>query len=245
MTDCLWGDDEGITIEWSGLEFASVHDRGESPQWGLEETDWWHGGTEDPDLIRAPRGVWAGTDHFASRTVSWSGLLECEDRDMLLEEMRVLQSARGTSLRVWEEDLGRQAVCRKEQALVTPISDRFATYSVTVSLDDPLVSSIDELPVSPERMVRNEGSVRARPVVTVTGATGRPWVSIGEWSVRPPREITASETFIVDCRTESMYLGNSAVFPILPSYPSIRPGATTRIAVSAGTGTVDGVSAWI
>ena len=238
----LWPSDESITIEWAGLSFQSIHDRCESPQWGLEDTDWWNGGTWDPDVIRAPRGVWAGTDYAAARTVSWSGLLECADRDMLLEEMQALQSARGDTLRVWEVTEGRQASCRRGQVQVTPISDRHATYSVTVILDDPLVSSIDERPLG---AVTNLGTVRARPVVSVTAPGQRPTVTIGSWSTRAPRALSGSERFVVDCRTETLYLGGSAVFPILPSFPSIRPGATATISTSHGTGTVDGVSAWI
>lgn len=239
----LWPSDESITIEWAGLSFQSIHDRCESPQWGLEDTDWWNGGTSDPDVIRAPRGVWTGTDHAAARTVSWSGLLECADRDMLLEEMQALQSARGETLRVWEVAEGRQASCRRGQVQVTPISDRYATYSVTVILDDPLVSSVDDLPLN--RAVTNLGTVRARPVVSVTAPGARPTVTIGSWSTQAPRALSGSERFVVDCRTETLYLGGSAVFPILPSFPSIRPGATATISTSHGTGTVDGVSAWI
>lgn len=239
----LWPSDESITIEWAGISFQSIHDRCESPQWGLEETDWWNGGGSDPDTYRAPRGVWTGTDHFAARTVSWSGLLECADRDMLLEEMQALQSARGDTLRVWEVTEGRQAACRRGQVQVTPISDRYATYSVTVILDDPLVSSIDDLPLN--RAVTNRGTVRARPVVSVTASGQRPTVTIGSWSTRAPRNLGSGEVFTVDCRTETVYLGNDPVFPILPSFPSIRPGATATISTSHGTGTVDGVSAWI
>lgn len=238
----LWPSDESITIEWAGLSFQSIHDRCESPQWGLEDTDWWNGGTSDPDVIRAPRGVWTGTDHAAARTVSWSGLLECADRDELLEEMQALQSARGDTLRVWEVVEGRQASCRRGQVQVTPISDRFATYSVTVILDDPLVSSVDEVPLGP---VTNRGTVRARPVVSVTAPGQRPTVTIGSWSTQAPRNLEGSERFVVDCRTETLYIGGSAVFPILPTFPSIRPGATATISTSHGTGTVDGVSAWI
>lgn len=239
----LWPSDESITIEWGGISFQSIHDRCESPQWGLEDTDWWNGGTWDPDVIRAPRGVWAGTDHAAARTVSWSGLLECTDRDMLLEEMQTLQSARGDVLRVWEVVEGRQASCRRGQVQVTPISDRHATYSVTVILDDPLISSIDELPLN--RAVTNLGTVRARPVVSVTAPGQRPTVTIGSWSTQAPRALSGSERFVVDCRTETLYIGGSAVFPILSSFPSIRPGATATISTSHGTGTVVGVSAWI
>lgn len=238
----LWCGRDPITIEWSGLEFSSAHARGESPQWGLEDTDWWNGSSEDPETVRASRGVWTGSQHFASRTVSWSGLLECADRDMLLEEMRALQSGRGTSLQVWEAEKGRQATCRKSQTLVTPISDRYATYSVTVVLDDPLVSSIDDAPLGP---VTNVGSVRARPVVRVTAPGQRPTVRIGSWSTRAPRALSGNEVFTVDCRTETLYLGSAAVFPILTSFPSIRPGATATVSTSHGSGTVDGVSAWI
>ena len=239
----LWPSDESITIEWGGISFQSIHDRCESPQWGLEDTDWWNGGTSDPDVIRAPRGVWTGTDHAAARTVSWSGLLECADRDELLEEMQTLQSARGDVLRVWEVVEGRQASCRRGQVQVTPISDRYATYSVTVILDDPLISSIDELPLN--RAVTNLGTVRARPVVSVTAPGARPTVTIGSWSTQAPRALSGSERFVVDCRTETLYLGNDPVFPILPSFPSIRPGATATVSTSHGSGTVDGVSAWI
>ena len=157
--------------------------------------------------------------------------------------MQALQSARGDVLRVWEVVEGRQASYRRGQVQVTPISDRYATYSVTMILDDPLVSSIDDLPLN--RTVTNLGTVRARPVVSVTAPGQRPTVSIGSWSTRAPRNLEGSERFVVDCRTETLYLGGSAVFPILPTFPSIRPGATATISTSHGTGTVDGVSAWI
>lgn len=238
----LWPSTESITFEWGGLSFQSIHEPCESPQWGLEETDWWDGGGEDPDTIHAPRGVWVGEQHFSTRTVSWSGLLEACSREELLEEMQALQSARGTVLDVWEVGLGRRAVCRKGQVKITPLSDRHATYSVMVILDDPLVSSIDERPLG---AVTNLGTVRARPVVSVTAPGQRPTVTIGSWSTRAPRALSGSERFVVDCRTETLYLGGSAVFPILPTFPSIRPGATATISTSHGTGTVDGVSAWI
>lgn len=238
----LWPSDESITIEWAGISFQSIHDQCESPQWGLENTDWWNGGTSDPDTYRAPRGVWTGTDHFAARTVSWSGLLECADRDMLLEEMQALQSARGTVLDVWEVGLGRRAECRTGQVQITPLSDRHATYSVMVILDDPLVSSIDEMPLG---AVTNRGTVRARPVVSVTAPGARPTVSIGSWSIQAPRALVGSEVFRVDCRTETLYIDGSAVFPVLAEFPTIAPGATATIATSHGTGAVDGVSAWI
>lgn len=241
----LWPSDESITIEWGGLSFQSIHDRDESPRWRLGGTDWWNGGTTDPDTIRAPRGMWVGEDHFAARTVSWSGLLKCADRDELLEEMQALQSAHGTTLRVWEVVEARQAACRRGQVQVTPISDRHATYSVTVILDDPLISSIDGLVLDRSVKVTNRGAVRARPVVSVTASGQRPTVTIGSWSTRAPRNLSSGEVFTVDCRTETVYLGNDPVFPILPSFPSIRPGATATISTSHGSGTVDGVSAWI
>lgn len=237
-----WCGRDPITIEWSGIDFASRYELDRYPRWVLRETDWWNGSAEDPDTVRAPRGVWTGTQHFASRTVSWSGMLQCTDRDMLLEEMRALQSGRGTSLRVWEAEEGRQATCRKSQTLITPISDRYATYSVTVVLDDPLVSSIDEAPLGP---VTNAGAVRARPVVSVTAPGARPTVSIGSWSIQAPRTLSGGEVFRVDCRTETLYIDGSAVFPVLAEFPTITPGATATIATSHGTGTVDGVSAWI
>lgn len=238
-----WCVEDGITFEWSGIEFSSQRVWGESPQWGLGEADWWDGGVQDSETFRAPRGQFVGEPHEAARTVSWSGLLKCGSRADLLEAMRDLRSARGTVLRVWEVDEGFQASCRKAQVQVTPLSDRYATYSVTVVLDDPLVSSIDELPLN--RAVTNRGTVRARPVVSVTAPGARPTVTIGSWSTRAPRALSGSERFIVDCRTETLYLGNDPVFPILPTFPSIRPGATATVSTSHGTGTVDGVSAWI
>lgn len=234
-----------ITIEWSAMEFSSRHAIDESPQWGLGDTDWWDGGSEDPDTIHAPRGVWVGEQHFSTRTVSWSGLLEACSREQLLEEMQALQSARGTTLDVWEVDLGRRAECRKGQVQITALSDRYARYSVMVILDDPLVSSIDAMSVDRSRMVTNLGSVRARPVVTVTAPGARPTVTIGSWTVQAPRALSGSETFTVDCRTGTLYLGTDPVFPVLVDFPSIRPGATAEIATSHGTAIVDGVSAWI
>lgn len=245
MWKTFWRRDEPITIEWSGLEFSTRHDRFTSPRWILRDTDWWNGTTQDSDQIRAPRGVWVGTEHHAPRTVSWSGLLECESRDDLIEEMRGLQGAHGTTVRVWETDMEREATCRRSQALVTPISDRYATFSVTVVLDDPLVSSIDEIPVDRSVKVTNRGSVASRPVVRVSASGARPRVSIGSWTVQPSRNLTSGEVFTVDCRTGTLYLGNAAVFPVLTEFPSIAPGATVTVSTSHGSGTVDGVSAWI
>ncbi|WP_087483533.1 hypothetical protein [Brachybacterium massiliense] len=240
-----WCEDDDVSIEWAGIEFSSRHDRFEYPKWKLRETDWFNGSADEPEKTRAPRGMWAGASHFASRTVSWSGILECESSVELVDEMRALQGARGDSLKVWEVDVGRQAVCEKVQTQITRLSDRFARYSVVVVLDDPLISSIDELSLAPSRAVTNHGAVRARPVVSVTAPGQRPTVTIGSWSTRAPRNLGAGEVFTVDCRTETIYLGGSAVFPILPAFPSIRPGATATISTSHGTGTVDGVSAWI
>ena len=242
----LWPSDESITIEWAGLSFQSIHDRCESPQWGLEDTDWWNGGTSDPDVIRAPRGVWTGTDHAAARTVSWSGLLECADRDEMLEEMQALQSARGDTLRVWEVVEGRQASCRRGQVQVTPISDRYATYSVTVILDDPLVSSVDELVLNQSVTVRNIGSVPSWPRVTVNGPTAAgPVVKIGSWSTQAPRALGHGEEFVVDTRQGACFVGGSMVFPVLATLPSIPVGETVTISTDRGVGSVEGVSAWL
>lgn len=243
MWDLLGG--EEISFEWAGLVFASRHEQCESPKLRISRTDWWNGGEEDPETFRAPRGVWTGGDHFDSRTVSWSGTLRCSDREELLEELRQLRSARGADLKVWESGFGSQVACRRGQVQVTAVSDRLATYSVMVVLDDPLISSIDELSLAPSRAVTNHGVVRARPVVSVTAPGARPTVTIGSWSTQAPRALSGSERFVVDCRTETLYIGGSAVFPILPAFPSIRPGATATISTSHGTGTVDGVSAWI
>lgn len=240
-----WSVEDGVTIEWSGLTFGSRHYPDESPRWTIADTDWWAGGGEDTATIRAPRGQWTGSLHWDSRTVSWSGLIVCGCHDDLLEEMQALQSACGTSLVVDEAGLRRSAVCRKGSVQVTPLTERIATYSAMVVLDDPLVSSVDGIVLNRSADVTNRGSVRSRPVVTVTGTTTAPTVTIGSWSVKCPRALTSGESFTVDCQAGQLYISGTPVFPVLVDFPSIRPGATATISTSAGSGTVEGVSAWI
>lgn len=238
--------DDGIAFTWSGITFATRHLDGESPQWGVEDTTWWDGATLDSEELRAARGVLVGQEHYQPRVVSWSGLLETWSRDELIEQMQALQTAKGTRLEVWEQDLGRQASCRKVQTQVTAIGDRAATFSVSVQLDDPLLHSIDELELNQSVTVRNDGSTRSYPRVTVNGPTAAgPKVSIGSWSTTAPRALADGESFVVDTRQGDLFIGGSRVFPILADFPSISDGATVTISTDRGTGTVEGVSAWI
>lgn len=240
--------DEGITIEWGGIEFASRHLHGESPQWGLEETDWWHGALLDTDTINAGRGVLPLGEHYRPRTVTWTGDVETDTTESLLEEMTALQTARGTLIRVWEGHTGlhRQAACRPVQAQIDPMGNRSAVYTVTVQLDDPLLHSVDDLTLDRSVKVTNAGSTRSYPHVTVDGPTSAaPVVAIGSWSISAPRSLAAGEQMVVDCRESELWVGGSRVFPVMQAFPSLAVGATTTISTSRGKGTVQGVSAWI
>lgn len=240
--------DEGITIEWGGIEFASRHLHAEAPQWGLEETDWWHGALMDTDTINVPRGVLALAEHYRPRTVTWSGALDTYTTESLLEQMTALQTARGTMLRVWEGFTGlhRQAVCRPVQAQIDPIGDRSAVYTVSVQLDDPLLMSVDDQVLDPSVKITNTGTTRSYPLVTVDGPTsGAPKVTIGSWSVTAPRSLAAGEQMIVDCRESDLWVGGTRVFPLMKAFPSLAVGASTTISTSRGKGTVQGASAWI
>ena len=240
--------DQGISIEWSGIEFASRHLHGESPQWGLETTDWWHGATLATETVPARRGVTPLVERYAPRTVTWTGAIDTHSTESLVEEMTALQTARGTTLRVWEGFTGlhREAPCRPVQAQVDPVGDRSAVYTVTVQLDDPLLQSVDELVLDRTVTVKNAGTARAYPTVTVDGPTsGRPKVTVGSWSTTASRALAAGETFAVDCRQGALWLAGGPVFPVLQSFPSIAPGASVTITTDRGKGSVTGVSAWI
>lgn len=240
--------DQGISIEWGGIEFASRHLHGESPQWSIDGTDWWHGALLDTDTINAGRGVLPLGEHYRPRTVTWTGLVVAHSTESLLEEMTALQTARGTLLRVWEgpADLYRQAKCRPVQAQIDPVGDRVGVYTVTVQLDDPLLSSVDDLAMDSSVKVTNAGSARSYPHITVDGPTsGAPKVTIGSWSITAPRALTAGEQMVVDCRESELWVGGSRVFPVMQAFPSLAVGATATISTNRGKGTVQGVSAWI
>ena len=241
--------DQGIRIEWSGLEFSSLHLHGESPQWGLETTDWWHGATLATDTIDAPRGVLPLTERYAARTVTWTGAIDTHSTESLLDAMLALQTARGNRIRVWEGVTGlyREAPCRPVQAQVDPVGDKSAVYTVTVQLDDPLLQSVDDLAMNPSVTVKNVGTTASYPVVTLNGpTTSVPRVRIGSgWSIVPPRALKSGETMVVDCRESEYWVGGARVFPMLTAFPSIAAGESVTISTTHGKGTVQGVSAWI
>ncbi|GAB4094899.1 hypothetical protein GCM10028787_03740 [Brachybacterium horti] len=113
-------------------------------------------------------------------------------------------------------------------------------------LPDPLIHSIDELELNQSVSVRNAGNTRSYPRVTMVGPTAAgPKISIGSWSVTAPRALTDGETFIVDTRQQDLFIGGSRVFPILTDFGSISTGDTVTIRTDRGTGTAEGVSAWI
>lgn len=241
--------DQGISIEWSGIEFASRHLHGESPQWGLETTDWWHGATLATDTIEAPRGVLPLAERYGARTVTWTGDVDTYSTESLLEEMTALQTARGDRIRVWEGATGlyREARCRPVQAQIDPIGDRIAVYTVTVQLDDPLLQSVDDLVMDSSVTVTNRGTTASFPTVTVDGPTSSaPRVRFGSsWSIVSPRALRSGEQMVVDFRQSEYWVGGARVFPVLPAFPSLGVGESITISTTQGKGTVQGVSAWI
>lgn len=241
--------DRSITVELGGVEFKSVHVRDEWPEWGLEEiTGLWDSGPRDVETVRTGRGHRVVSDQAAPRLVTWRGLLEVSPHEeaplTLLAAMDEVRGLPGGVVRFLETDYGlyREGDCRVVEATVSPISDRHATYRVTVSLDDPLLYSADELTLPAS--ATNAGDHDAFPLVTVTGPASSPVVTIGGTSIPIGQSLTASQTAVVDCANGDVWVGNARRFPSVGSWPVIRPGQSVNISVSSGQGSVRRVSAW-
>ena len=238
-----------ITVELGGLEFKSVHVRNEWPEWGLEEiTGLWDSGPRDVETVRTGRGHRVVSDQSAPRLVTWRGLLEVSPHEeaplTLLAAMDQIRGLPDGVVRFLETDYGlyREGDCRVVEATVAPISDRHATYRVTVSLDDPLLYSADE--VALPGSVQNAGDHDAFPLITVQGPASSPVVTIGGTSIPVGQSLTASQTAVVDCANGDVWVGNARVFPSVSAWPVIRPGQSVSIAVSSGQGRARRVSAW-
>ena len=241
--------DRSITVELGGIEFKSDHMSGEWPEWGLGEiAGLWDSGPRDVETVRTGRGHRVVSDQLAPRVVTWRGLLTvAPHEDAPLTLLAAMDEVRGLTdgvVRFLETDYGlyREGDCRVVEATVTPLTDRHATYRVTVSLDDPLLYSADE--VTLPRSVQNAGDHDAFPLVTVQGPATSPVVTVGGTSIPVGQSLTASQTAVVDCANGDVWVGNSRVFPSVSAWPVIRPGQSVSIAVSSGQGRVRRVSAW-
>lgn len=238
-----------ITVELDGVEFKSEHVMGEWPQYRLGElSGWWERGPRDVETVQTGRGHRVVSDNPVPRLVSWRGLIKIPPFSIapltLLEAMDTLRGLSDGVVRVSETAYGllREADCRVTEARATAVSDRVATYTVTVSCDDPLLYSADELTLPAAGT--NAGDHDASPLITIQGPAPSPVVTVGGTSIPVGQSLTASQTAVVDCANGDVWVGNSRVFPSVSAWPVIRPGQSVSIAVSSGQGRVRRVSAW-
>lgn len=242
--------DRSITVELGGIEFKSDHVSGEWPEWGLEEiTGLWDSGPRDVETVRTGRGHRVVSDQPAPRLVTWRGLLGVSPHEeaplTLLAAMDEVRGLPDGVARFLETDYGlyREGDCRVVEATVSPLSDRHATYRVTVSLDDPLLYSADEFTLP--RSVQNAGDHDAFPLITIQGPASNPVVTVGGTNIPIGQSLTASQTAVVDCSTGDVWVNQTRRFPNVATWPFIAPGKTANISVTGTTGaTVRRVSAW-
>lgn len=177
--------------------------------WHLQELEGWDSAEvrAEYQLREADHGAWADPVYLGSRPITLAGKIEASDIEALdaaMEQLLAAASLTDTTLTVYETIPKQCTVRRSGKALVRPVSDRIAEFSVLMTAADPrryaanLQSGTTGLPSTTGGLVLpaappltisattvsgvipapNLGSIASRPVFIIAGPVTQPQVLV-------------------------------------------------------------------
>lgn len=195
----------GRRVDLGGIPLGGVDAAGVA--WHLQDMEGWDSAEvrAEQQQREADHGAWPAPVYLSDRPITLTGKVEAPDLPALDDAMEQLRAAAALTdtVLVVHETVPKQATVRRSgKALIKPVSDRVAEYSLLLTAADPrrYATAEDQLstglpsttgglapPLTPPLTISattvsgqitatNAGTFETRPVITITGPVTAPQV---------------------------------------------------------------------